>query len=95
MTVPLVLAFFFAITWLTRSWLRPSSSPASRRLSCFVSSFALKAGLVAVQEALQEQASGDAWLVYKSLDLGPGGYSLAPARRAKEAPPGLLARPRR
>jgi hypothetical protein len=56
---------------------------------------ALKAGLVAVRDAIHEQATGDAWLVYRSLDLGPGGYAKAPARRAKKALPALLAPKRR
>lgn len=46
---------------------------------------ALKAGLVAVRQGLKEAASTDPWSVYRVLDLGPGGYARAPARRAKQS----------
>ena len=43
----------------------------------------LKAGLAALHERLH--AAERPWDVYRSLDLGPGGYANAPARRAKRA----------
>ena len=44
---------------------------------------ALKAGLAALHERLR--ARDDPYAVYAALDLGPGGYARAPARRAKQA----------
>lgn len=44
---------------------------------------ALRAGLAALHEGLR--ARDDPAAVYDGLDLGPGGYARAPARRAKQA----------
>ncbi len=44
---------------------------------------ALRAGLRALHERLRGRA--DPYAVYAALDLGPGGYARAPARRAKQA----------
>ena len=44
---------------------------------------ALKAGLLALHERLTARA--DPYALYSTLDLGPGGYARAPARRAKPA----------
>jgi hypothetical protein len=46
---------------------------------------ALKAGLVALDKALAQEHGVDAYAVYERLDLGPGGYARAPARKAKSA----------
>ncbi len=56
----------------------------------------LKSGLVAAREQLRAQPAQTPFEIYRSIDLGPGGYARAPARRAKQAIRGLLARkPRR
>ena len=44
---------------------------------------ALRAGLRALHERLRGRA--DPYAVYSALDVGPGGYARAPARRAKQA----------
>ena len=46
---------------------------------------ALKAGLVALREALRTERSGRPYEIYRGIDLGPGGYARAPARWAKSA----------
>jgi hypothetical protein len=44
---------------------------------------ALKRGLVTVREALRSEAAASPYEIYRTIDLGPGGYTRAPARRAK------------
>ena len=48
-------------------------------------SAALKRGLVAVDRENANRLSSKPYEVYRRLDLGPGGYAVAPARRAKVA----------
>lgn len=45
----------------------------------------LKAGLQALHRSLQEDRGKRPWDVYRTLDLGPGGYARAPASQAKQA----------
>lgn len=52
----------------------------------------LKAGLAALHQAHQAQAGTYPYEVYRTLDLGPGGYARAPARQAKRAVRDLLRR---
>ena len=49
---------------------------------------ALRAGLATLHERLR--ARDDPYAVYERLDLGPGGYARAPARRAKQAVRAIL-----
>jgi hypothetical protein len=46
-------------------------------------SAALKHGLTLVEGSLSAQKGADPYAIFQSLDLGPGGYTHAPARRAK------------
>lgn len=46
---------------------------------------ALKQGLHALQERVTHEARRTPYEIYKELDLGPGGYAIAPARDAKRA----------
>ena len=48
-------------------------------------SAALKRGLLTARDALRAQGAASPFEIYKSIDLGPGGYARAPARRAKAA----------
>ncbi|MGH7820927.1 MAG: hypothetical protein ACREQ9_14270 [Candidatus Binatia bacterium] len=52
----------------------------------------LKRGVVALRDALLAESSTTAYDLYRSIDLGPGGYSRAPARRAKAGVRDLLRR---
>ncbi|MBI2892949.1 MAG: hypothetical protein HYY06_05315 [Deltaproteobacteria bacterium] len=54
----------------------------------------LKQGLVSVREARRRDDSAVPFELYRSLDLGPGGYALAPAREAKAAIRRILSRNR-
>jgi hypothetical protein len=54
-----------------------------RRATGLSASGALKRGLVSVRESLR--AESRPYDLYASLDLGPGGYAIAPARDAKRA----------
>jgi hypothetical protein len=45
----------------------------------------LKQGLIALRESGPPQSTRTPYAVYRALDLGPGGYSAAPAARAKQA----------
>ena len=55
---------------------------------------ALKHGLVAARDALRGESSVTPFDVYRTIDLGPGGYAHAPARQAKRALRALLRRKR-
>ncbi|MGH7804748.1 MAG: hypothetical protein ACREQJ_10400 [Candidatus Binatia bacterium] len=55
----------------------------------------LKRGLAAVREKLGTGSSATPYEIYSSLDLGPGGYSRAPARQAKKAVRAILRKRRR
>jgi len=45
----------------------------------------LKRGIAEVKRTLQNQVAERPFDLYVTLDLGPGGYALAPARQAKTA----------
>jgi hypothetical protein len=45
----------------------------------------LKTGLLAARNELRRAASAAPYEIYERIDLGPGGTSRAPARRAKQA----------
>lgn len=53
---------------------------------------ALKRGLEAAAKRLREQPGPRAFEVFSKLDLGPGGYAKASARRAKAAIRDVIAR---
>lgn len=55
----------------------------------------LKRGLIALRASLREEIARNPYAVYDELDLGPGGYAVAPARGAKRAIRELLSRKRR
>ncbi len=65
-----------------------------RRATGISVSGALKRGLVVAREALRG-ATAQPFEVYRKIDLGPGGYARAPARRAKQALRALLRGKRR
>lgn len=46
---------------------------------------ALKRGLRSLQEQVRHGASGTPYDIYKELDLGPGGYAIAPSTDVKRA----------
>ena len=48
-------------------------------------SVALKRGILVLRKGLAMAPARRAFDVYRTLDLGPGGYAQAPARRAKHA----------
>ena len=45
----------------------------------------LKRGLESYAEAVRDETTATPFDIYRRLDLGPGGYSIAPARDAKTA----------
>ncbi|MGI9331893.1 MAG: hypothetical protein ACR2RL_01930 [Gammaproteobacteria bacterium] len=55
-------------------------------------SAALKRGLLVLREDIAQEASTTPFDVYAALDLGPGGYAQAPARRAKSAVRAVIGR---
>ena len=65
-----------------------------RRATGMSVSGALKRGLVAARDALRA-ATALPFEVYRKIELGPGGYARAPARRAKQALRALLRGKRR
>jgi hypothetical protein len=58
-------------------------------------SAALKRGLTVLRDSLRADPSRSPFDIYSSIDLGPGGYERAPARRAKQALRTILRRSRR
>lgn len=54
-----------------------------RRITGLSISEVLKRGLAAYETQALAEASRRAYDVYRELDLGPGGYAAAPARKAK------------
>lgn len=54
-----------------------------RNLTGLSISEVLKQGLSAYEKQALEQASRNPYAIYRALDLGEGGYALAPARKAK------------
>jgi hypothetical protein len=55
----------------------------------------LERGVLVLRDQAFEGSGPDAWLAYKELDLGPGGYAVAPARDSRRAIQTLLAGRRR
>lgn len=56
-----------------------------RRAKQLSVSAALTQGLVALRDAIREEGPSSApYEIYSRLDLGPGGYARAEARRAKQ-----------
>jgi hypothetical protein len=47
-------------------------------------SAAIRRGVLVLHERIKETASASPLEIYSGLDLGPGGYARAPARRAKQ-----------
>ena len=45
----------------------------------------IKHGIRAYHAKIQRQPPKTAYEIYKELDLGPGGYAIAPASQSKEA----------
>lgn len=56
-----------------------------RRMTGLSMSEVLKRGLAAYEREAAAEASRRPYDIYSALDLGPGGYAAAPARRAKAA----------
>jgi hypothetical protein len=56
-----------------------------RKVTGMSISAALKQGLLALREKLTREESPTAWEVYERLDLGPGGYSIGPSTRTRDA----------
>lgn len=54
-----------------------------RRLTGLSISEVLKRGLIAYQAKALEESASTPYDVYRQLDLGEGGYAVAPATRAK------------
>ncbi len=45
---------------------------------------ALKRGLRALQERVQHESSRTAYDIYQELDVGPGGYAIAPSTESRQ-----------
>jgi hypothetical protein len=58
----------------------------------FSVSQALKRGILALRDGLATAKPSRPFDVYMTIDLGPGGYALAPARNAKQAVAQILKR---
>jgi hypothetical protein len=56
---------------------------------------ALKRGLRSLQEQVRQEADRLPYDIYRELDLGPGGYAVAPSSRAKQAVREVLRRKHR
>jgi hypothetical protein len=56
-----------------------------RRASGLSVSEALKAGLQAARKQLTAKSAPAPYVIYRRIDLGPGGYARAPARDAQRA----------
>ncbi|MGB2680261.1 MAG: hypothetical protein WBE39_03005 [Candidatus Competibacter sp.] len=54
----------------------------------------LKHGLSAYERQALEQAHRKPYAIYRTLDLGEGGYAIAPAREAKSSIAGAIRRKR-
>lgn len=55
-------------------------------------SAALKHGLIVLREEIVLKASTTPYSIYEQLDLGPGGYAIAPAKQARLAVRGKIRR---
>ena len=58
---------------------------AIRRATGLSISESLKRGLAALQREIRGGATSAAWEVYRRLDLGPGGYAVAPSDAGRAA----------
>jgi hypothetical protein len=58
-------------------------------------SVALKRGVLVLRDGLASVATTRPFDIYRALDLGPGGYARAPARRAKQALGEIISRKRK
>ncbi len=56
-----------------------------RKMTGLTISDVLKRGLLAYQDVAVKEATAKPYEVYRRLDLGPGGYAVAPAKKAKSA----------
>jgi hypothetical protein len=56
-----------------------------RKMTGLSISSVLKEGLLAYQEKLQTHPAKMPFEVYSELDVGPGGYAIAPAKDARRA----------
>lgn len=56
-----------------------------RRATGMSISQALKKGLLALRGRVAEERKATAWEIYEKIDLGPGGYAVAPSTKAKAA----------
>lgn len=56
-----------------------------RRATGLPISEALKRGLRSLREQVSHEASRTPYEIYRELDLGPGGYAIAPATDTKRA----------
>lgn len=45
----------------------------------------LKRGLTLLQQEIRDESRGEPWEVYERLDLGPGGYAIAPSDAGRAA----------
>jgi hypothetical protein len=54
-----------------------------RRATGMTISQALKRGLLLLRARAGEERSATAWEIYEKIDLGAGGYAIAPSREAK------------
>ena len=55
-----------------------------RRATDMSISEALKRGLLALRERVLEQTTSSPWELYERIDLGPGGYAVAPSKEVKK-----------
>jgi len=56
-----------------------------RRTTGMTISDALKRGLLVLRQTVREKQAHRPWEIYERIELGPGGYAVAPASRAKDA----------
>ena len=66
-----------------------------RRKTGMSISEALKRGLLVLRQKTREEPASDPWALYETIDLGQGGYAVAPARDAKRAAREAIERKRR
>jgi hypothetical protein len=56
-----------------------------RRRTGMTISEALKKGLLVLQRTVSDRPRPSPWEIYEKIDLGEGGYAVAPAKGAKRA----------
>lgn len=66
-----------------------------RRTTGLSVSGALKQGLLALHNAADQQARAKPYDIYRKLDLGPGGYAIAPSTQTRRGVLEALKRKRR